>query len=65
MKLDKKNMYIFVFIILVLFFSYSLCQTHEKPTSGNVSKRNSFCSTPFYITFLIFFVLFLYLTFGK
>ena len=62
MKLDTKNIYNFVVIILFLFFSYSLCSSHEYPTSGYISKRKSFCSTPFYIIFIasLFFYIFFF-----
>jgi hypothetical protein len=58
MKLNKKNIYTFAVVLLFLFFSYSICSTHERPTSGYVSRRKSFCSTPFYVIFIIAFILF-------
>jgi hypothetical protein len=57
MKFNKKNIYNFFIIILILFFSYSICSTHERPNSGYISRRKSFCSTPFYIIFLVAFIL--------
>ena len=53
----KKKIYDFLIVILILFLSYSICSTHERPTSGYISRRQSFCSTPFYITVLITFIL--------
>ena len=57
MKLNRKNLYNFAAIILILLFSYSICSTHELPTTGYVSRRKRFCSTPFYVTVLIVFIL--------
>ena len=57
----KRKLYFYIGFILMLLLSYSLCPTHEKPTSGYISKRKRFCSMPFYIiviislTFLFFF----------
>ena len=49
----NKNLSFFLGIILMLLISYSLCSTHERPTSGYVSKRKLFCSTPFYIIIIV------------
>jgi len=48
MKINQK-IYEFLLVILLLALSYSLCSTHERPVSGYVSRRKSFCSVPFYL----------------
>jgi len=50
----KEKIKLFLFIILWFAISYSLCSTHEMPnTSGYVSKRKRFCSTPFYVFIIV------------
>ena len=53
MKINKK-IYNFLIVILMLLVSYSLCSTHElrHPNSIFNTRRNRFCATPFYITYL-------------
>lgn len=60
MKIYKKfERFILVFVLLL--FSYSICSSHELPSSGYVSKRKAFCSIPFYIIIIFAVVLnFLY-----
>ena len=53
MKIKEK---IKIFLIIIVWFaiSYSLCSSHEMPnTSGYVSRRKRFCSTPFYIFIIV------------
>jgi hypothetical protein len=50
----KKKIKLFLFIILWFAISYSLCSSHEIPnTSGYVSRRKRFCSTPFYVFIIV------------
>lgn len=53
----KEKIKIFMVAFLMLLFSYSLCSTHERPTSGYVSRRKIFCSTPLYIFVILLFIL--------
>ena len=55
MKLNKKISH-FLIVILMLLVSYLLCSSHEKPTSGYVSKRKRFCSTPFFVFVILCFI---------
>ena len=55
MKLNKKISH-FLAAILFLLVSYLLCSTHEKPTSGYISRRKRFCSTPFYVFIILCFI---------
>ena len=48
---DKLN--VFLVAIVYLSISYLLCSTHERPTTGYVSRRKIFCSNPLYIYILI------------
>ena len=58
MKINEKYRNFLLFILL-LMFNYSLCSTHEMPTSGYVSRRKSFCSMPFYL--ILFLTIIIYL----
>lgn len=50
----KEKIKLFLFIIVWFAISYSLCSSHEIPnTSGYVSRRKRFCSTPFYVFIII------------
>ena len=62
MKLNEKYRN-FLLCILLLMFNYSLCSTHEMPTSGYVSRRKSFCSMPFYLILFILLIYFFYYIF--
>ena len=56
MKLYEK-IYNFTFVILILLLSYLVCSSHEKHTTGGyVSKKQMYCSTPFYIIFIFTFI---------
>lgn len=60
MKLNEK---INIFILVILYFSisYLLCSTNVIPTSsGNLSRRTNFCSTPYYILIIIALVFLIY-----
>ena len=58
MKLNEKYRN-FLLCILFLMISYSLCSTHEMPTSGYVSRRKRFCSMPFYLILFLTIVIYL------
>ena len=61
MKIYQK-IYNFTFVILILFFSYLVCSSHEKPTTGGyITKRKRFCSTPFYIIFVFAFIMYFFI----
>lgn len=50
----KEKMKIFLFVIFYFTISYLLCSTHELPaTSGYITRRKRFCSTPFYIFIIV------------
>ena len=55
----KEKIYTFIFVILVLTFSYSLCSTRElrNPNSIFNTRRNRFCSTPFSVFVILVFIL--------
>jgi len=61
MKFNKEKIYGFILALFFLFLSYSICSTHERPTSGYISRRKSFCSTPFYIILLFAFILYFFI----
>ena len=61
MKLYQK-IFNFVLIIFILFLSYLVCSSHEKPTAGGyITRRKRFCSTPFFIIFLFVFIMYFFI----
>lgn len=61
MKIYQK-IFNFTFVILILFFSYLVCSSHEIPnTTGYITKRKRFCSTPFYIIFVFAFIIYFFI----
>lgn len=60
MKL-KEKLNVFIFVMLYFSISYLLCSTHEMPnTTGYVSRRKRFCSTPFYVFIIISLIVILF-----
>jgi hypothetical protein len=58
MKTNLKNkINTFIITVLFLLISYLICSTHETPTTGYISKRKIFCSTPFYLILIVAFIL--------
>lgn len=48
----KEKLQKFLFVMLLLGLSYSLCQNHESDGKYR-GRRKAFCSTPFYIIILL------------
>ena len=60
MKL-KEKLNVFIFVMLYFSINYLLCSTHEMPnTTGYVSRRKRFCSTPFYVFIIISLIVILF-----
>lgn len=57
----KNKIKTFIIAFILLLFSYSICSTHEKPSSGYISKRKRFCSTPFYLIVIFLFIVILFI----
>jgi len=60
----KTKIYYIILVIAILTFSYSMCSTHELRNSNSIfnTRRNIFCSTPYWILVLttVFLVMFIY-----